>query len=433
MNILRLFVTDNLDSPVNWIRVEDDGIVETGLATFEDLLLFEEAPLEVYLSTNCCSIFKANVQGVSSKRINEELVLGLIEENLVDEIDDVKGIILRVEDDIAYVAVFNRIFYERLMQQIHDLDKPIRFIQSFAFATRYDEAAWTVFLSSNQRFLRTSKYEYFLLDDNKPLPRLLLDMLENNPQPKSLLMYVDQEYEKSIAKITKEFNIDCVNVSGDYEYDIPIWNFHMQKSTSFNIKLDNVSKRSLARLLKIVKYLAIFLIVFWVLDIVMLTIDGYRLKSQITTNLKSVVEVSEINRTIIQTASDKIKTLRHQRGIYDDKDAIVLFTKFLQIVSSISPNEVKQVEYNGGEMKIIVGSNFDVSQFVGYKDILETKMVASEIEDYKTYVKKKKTDRANNSLDDANGHGDASTMIDDAAWVITLKPLLFMLQSGTKL
>ena len=49
------------------------------------------------------------------------------------------------------------------------------------------------------------------------------------------------------------------------------------------------------------------------------------------------------------------------------------------------------------------------------------------------YVKKKKTDRANNSLDDANGHGDASTMIDDAAWVITLKPLLFMLQSGTKL
>ncbi|MBP9743563.1 MAG: hypothetical protein KBD37_09415 [Burkholderiales bacterium] len=432
MKILRLFITDNLESPVNWVRIEDNDIVETGLATFADLILFEEVPLEIYLSTNCCSIFKANVHGVSSKRINEELVLGLIEENLVDEIDDVKGIILRVEDDIAYVAVFNRAFYERLMQQIHDLDKPIRFIQSFAFTTRYDEGSWTVFLSNNQRFLRTSKYEYFLLDDNKPLPRLLLDMLENTPLPNSLLVYADQEYEKSLAKIIKEFKIDCINVSGEYEYGVPIWNFHMQKSTSFNIKLDNVSKKSLTRLLKSVKYLAIFLIAFWVLDVVMLTIDGYRLKSQIKTNLKGVVEVSEINRTLIQTASDKIKTLRHQRGIYDDKDAIVLLTKFLQIVSSISPNEIKQVEYNGGDMKIVVGSNFEVSQFVGYKDILETKMVAAEIEEYKTYAKNKKTDRANNSLDE-NGHGDTSTMIDDAAWVITLKPVLFMLQSGTKL
>ncbi|MDQ5920944.1 MAG: hypothetical protein QG673_1000 [Pseudomonadota bacterium] len=427
MKILRLFISNDLENPVNWVKIDDGGDVETGSSNFTDLALFDEIPLEIYLSTSCCSIFKADVTGISAKRMTEELVLGLIEDSLVDEIDDVSAITLLVEDNVAYVAVFNRVFYEALMHQIHDLNKPIRFIQSFAFTTLYEDGAWTVFLSEGQRFVRISKYEYYSLDDNKPLPDLLEEMLQSE-QPQSLLLYADKEYEPGIARINKRFGIECANVSGQYVYGVPVWNFHIQKSTSFNIKLDNVSKRSISRLLKKLKYLTIFLISFWVLDILMLTIDGYRLKGQIKDNLKGVVEVSEINHTLIQTASDKIKTLRHQRGIYDDKDAVVLFTKFLQIVSSISPNEIKQIEYNGGYMEIILGSNFDTSQFVGYKDILETRQVIAEIEDYKAYSKKKKKnlDRANNALiDDAGASSDSSNMLDDAAWVITLKPALW--------
>lgn len=424
MRTLRLFVNNDLTAPINWVIVNEDGTHESGASTFDDLALFEDITLEVYLSTSCCSIFKTDVQGISSKRITEELVLGLIEENLADEIDDVKGIILRVEDDIAYIAVFTKAFYSSLMNEIQNLEKPIRFIQSFAFVTQYKENSWTVYLSNQQRFLRTSRFEYYSLDDNKPIPSLLEDLIAVD-QPESLVIYADEASGYNVAQIGNKFNINCSDATNQYEYGIPVWNFYIQKSTSFNIKLSSVSRQSLQRLIKTGKYLAIFLVAFWLLDIAMLTIDGFRIKSQIKDNLKGVVATTTINKMLIQTANAKINTLRHQRGIYDDKDAVVLFTKFLQIVSTITPEEIKQVEYDNGEMQIILGSSFDTSQFISYQNVLETRRVIATIEDYKAYSKKhkKSVEETNNAAN--NTLTDPSQMIDDAAWVVTLKPALW--------
>lgn len=420
MKILRLFINNDLSGPINWVTQNDNDNIETGSSSFEDLALFDDATLEVYLSTSCCSIFNTSVQGISTKRITEELVLGLIEESLVDEIDEVKAIILRVEDDIVYIAVFNRTFYESLMHELQQLNKSIKFIQSFAFTTLYKENCWTLFLSKQQRFVRTSKYEYYSLDDAKPIPILLEDMLSNK-KPKSLQVYLDEDSGYNINEISNRFEIECTNVTNQYEYGVSVWNFYIQKSTSFNLKLDKVSKLSLTRLLKTVKYLAIFLVAFWLLDVLMLTIDGYRIKSQISANLKGVAISNAINHATIQMATDKINTLRHQRGIYDDRDAVVLLTKFLEIVSTITPNDIKQIEYDRGEMQIILGSRFDTGQFASYQDVLETRRVIATIEDYKAYAKKKKKseDVANNSIT------DTTTQIDDAAWVITLKPALW--------
>ena len=342
-------------------------------------------------------------------------MLGLIEDSLTDEIDEVKAITLQVEDYIAYIAVFNKIYYDTLMQQINNLEKPVRFIQSFAFATSYKEKSWTLFLGEEQSFLRTSKFEYYSLDDNRPVPLMLEDLLQTE-KPKSLLIYADENYD--IDNIAKQYNVPCQSAENQFEYGIPVWNFYIQKSTNFNIKLDKKITIILLRSLKLVKYLAIFLILFWVLSITILFINGIRVKSEISNNLKDVITVNNYNNTTIATANDKISQLKHQRGIYDNTDAVVLLTKFLQIVSTITPNDIKQYSYTNDEAKIIISSNFDISQFESYKNVLKTLRVTASIEDYKTYAKENK-----NKSEEAKNNINAETqIINDAAWVITLKP-----------
>ena len=419
MRTLRLFINTNIQTPINWVLINDDDTEESGASSFAELALYENVTLEVYLSALCCSIFKTSVLGISTKRLTEELVLGLIEENLVDDIDEVKPVIVRVEDDIVYVAVFNREFFTTLYAGIQHLGFPVRFIQSFVYTTLFQEKSWTVFLSRQQRFLRTSQYEYYSLDDNLPLPALLEDMLAIN-KPESLLIYADEESGYNIKHIANQLDIPCTDVTNQYEYGVPVWNFYKQKSTSFKIRLEGSARHSLEQLLKSFKYMAFILVAFWLLDIITTKIDSLRVKSQITNNLKGVVTVVEPNKNLMETAADKITTLRHQRALYSPRyDAVALLKKFLEVVSVITPNDIKQISYERKEMQIILGNNFDTSQFSSYQDILETKRVIATIEDYKIYAKQHKADRDSNNK---NELGDQSQVIDDAAWIVTLKP-----------
>ena len=424
MKTLRLFVNNDLNSPISWAMVDDINAPESGSSTFDELTLineFQDVTLEIYLSTDCCSIFKVNVQGISSKKMTEELLLGLIEERIIDEIDNVKAITLRVEDEVAYVAIFNHEFYNTLIQKLNSLDKPIRFIQSFAFNIPFEEGSWTLFLGEHQKFLRISEYEYYSLDDSKPLPMLLSELLATK-KPSTLLISVETNSGYNIEEISKQFDIKCIDITNKYKYGDMVWNFYIQKNTTFHVKLDEVSKSSVRRLVKTTRLLIIFLISFWILDITILAIDSYRIKSQIRNNLKDVVATTTVSKVIIQTASDKIASMRHRRRIYDDKDAIVLLTKFLQIVSTITPNDIKQIEYSKNELQIILGDNFNTKDFSHYRDILETKRVIAIIEDYKSYNKRNK--KASN--DEANNlFPDTSEIVDDAAWVVKLKPSLW--------
>ncbi len=424
MKILRLFITNDLSKQINWALINDNQI-ETGQSSFDDLAVFHDVNLEVYLSTNCCSIFKTNVTGIASKRLTEELMLGLIENSLTDEIDEVKAITLQVEDEVAYIAVFNKVYYQTLMQRLNYLEKSIRFIQPFAFATNFEEHSWTLFLGEEQSFIRTSKFEYYCLDDNRPIPSMLEDMLQIE-KPKSLLVYANDDYD--IESISNKFDIICKRANNQLEYGVFVWNFYIQKSTNFNLKLDKKSSKSIFSLLKTIKYLVIFLILFWGLSITMLLINNIKIKSQINNSLKGVVAVNQIDKTIIQTANNKINNLRHLRGIYDNKDAVVLLTKFLQIASTITPNDIKQFVYNNGEANIIVGNSFDTSLFSSYKDVLATRKINATIEDYKTYSKNNK-----NKSETADNNINATTSeILDAAWVITLKPEMWHKVIGSK-
>lgn len=418
MKNIRLFITNDLRQPINWIQVNEDGTEEHGSSMLHDLDGVEDASFEVYLSANCCSIIKTNVSGISTKRLTEELLLGLIEENLVDEIDEVKAVVLRTEDDIAYIAVFDREFYSELFNYV--LNANVKFIQSFVYATAYHDNSWTLYLSNNQRFLRTSLYEYFTLDDEKPLPLLLIDMLANQ-KPENMTVYTDDETYSHLSSLALQHGITLDRQSENLDYGVLVWNFYKQKSTRFRLKLNDVARTQLTRVLNSFKFLSISLIAIWLISITLLNINTYSLGSQIKENLKGILNLQELNKTSIIEANKKLTNLRHKRGMYSDNDAMILMEDFLEVVSTASTEDIKQVIYQGNTLKIMLGSNFNSSQMKGYIDIFVTKRITATIEDYKTYMKENKSaGKGTNSILDAENKTD---MAPEAQWVVTLKPL----------
>ncbi len=421
MKNIRLFINNDLQQPVNWVQMNADGKEEHGTSELSELSNLEGAVFEIYLSPDCCTIIKTSVEGISTKRLTEELLLGLIEENLVDEIDDVKAVMLRTEDNAAYVAVFNKEFYNELANYV--LHANVKFIQSFVYTTNYQEDAWTVYLSSDTKFLRTSLYEFFVLDDEKPLSLLLTEMLSGDNKPQSLLVYADDETYKHLNTFGQTYGINLTRINDKFDYSTLVWNFYKQKTTRFKLKLNNNARFHFLKLLNSFKYIAIALIGFWLMSITLLNINIYRLISQIKSNVKGIVNIKDINQSSVIETTQKLITLLHKRGMYADNDAMILFKDFLEVVSTVSTNDIKQIMYQSNTLKIVLGSDVDISQLKSYTDILLTKRVVMTIKDYKTYYNDNKLlNKGNNSAVDSD---DKNDMISDAQWVVILKPLAF--------
>lgn len=424
MRILRLFVNQDLSSPLNWVLVEEDGGVSSGTSTFLELAKFEEGQLEVFIDVNCCSIFKTSVAGISTKKLTDELVLGMLEERLADDIEDVKPIILRVEDDIAYIAILNKIFYTDLIEKLLTLNKPIRLIESFAYATLFEEGSWTVFLSQEQQFVRTSRYEYYLLDETTPIPLTLEEMLKTN-NPQGLLLYSDRSEVQNYLEHKLDLTVRLVN--NQFNFDDIVWNFHNEKSTKFQIKLDTTAKSSLKHLIQTAKYAAIFIVAFWFLNLIAYTIDSHKIKQEVQSQLGSILPVGTINYATLKMAANKIDQLKHAHGIYANSDAIALFNTFLSIISDIDTNTITQVSYGNGQLNVFLSQSFDTSQFGSYVNILKTQHITATIQDYKTYASQAQASSGSSGQgsDDSSSQGGGLTsqpqISDDTAWVVTLQ------------
>lgn len=418
MKILRLFITADLEQPIQWETVDDDATTAAGTSTFAELSLFEEQSVEVYLATTCCSILKTDTTCISSKRISEELILGLVEESIIDDITEIKPIILQVEDNTAYVAIFNRIYYDDLIHKLADLGKNIRFVQSFAYATVFEDDCWTVFLSDQQSFVRTNRYEYYTLDDVRPVPVLLTDMLiTTEKQPKSFILYTESDAHS--AKIEAACNISCKNMSGQFAYGIPIWNFYNQKSRDFRIKLDKDVQNSLLKLIKPLTYLCIALVAFWAFDISSLMVHDYRGHQLQEASLQSVHLSSGTRDHMMSTLMTKIVEDSHNRGLYADYDAITMMRKFFEIVSDITQNNITQIKYTHNQLQIFVEQSFNPSQFTSYNNIFAINHLNATLEDYKTYAAKNKKNKQPADASDDTSDSPPS----DTTWVITLQPL----------
>lgn len=414
MKILRLFITNDLSLPINWQLVSSDHSFESGINSYEEIMEFDKTDLNlaVYLDSKCTTIFKANTTHIANKKITSELVLGLIEEELADEIEDVHPVVLDTIESDLFIAVFNKQFYNSLIENINKLNIPLIVMQSFVFTTYYNESEWTLYVDEYQQFLRTSKYQYYLLDNMEPIPVLLGNLLDSMDTIK-LNVYTNQK--QLITYIKENYkNIQVKIMDSNLNFDNIIWNFYNQKSLSFRFKLSESSKKELSllkdRVLKFI-YLLFFL---WICAI---TIDEYniiKIQTEMKNKFEKYIKVDKkIDENFINEAHKKIIQLKHDRGLYDQSDVMPLFQDFLIIFSDVKSNSVLKIDYKNGKLDIFLNNTFKLDQFNNYANIFVTKGIKASYVSYKNYSK-------NNKVKSGIGTDSADILNPDVAYVVTL-------------
>jgi len=415
MRILRLFITNNLDEPLNWSLIDEDSSVNDGSSSWDELSVMEGVYLEVYISPECCSIHKISTSGIKISKLNEVVVLSMLEDDIVDDIEEVTPIIMRTEEEVAYVAIFNKQFYEGLLLRLVNLSKPVRFMQAFAFCLTYIKNNWTIYAGKTECFVRVSRYQYFVLDNSTPVSLLLEDMLAKD-KPEGLIIVGDNALTYK-EQLEKKFDIPC-EISDEINFGQDVWNFYNQKSTRFHFKLDKVTRLNLLVLLRTIRWVLLLLIMFWGLDVLMVSCSISSTENQIRTNLAKVYKVDKINSATMNEIYKKMNVTKHAKGLYAPNDAIPLFNEFLDIVSTVGTDSIVALNYQSGTLEIFLNNNFDGSQFNSYKNILLSQGINARLVDYKDY----KSDIKNNNQSENNP--DANNMQSrqiNAKWVSVLE------------
>lgn len=420
MRTLRLYINNQLDQAVNWTLVEDNQIIDSGASLLNEFSGFDNVQVEVYLSASCCSIFKTDkISGISSKRLTDELILGLLEDDLADDIEELKPIMMRIEDNLVYIAIFNREFYEQLLLQLVNLDKPIKLLQSYVYSTTIDEdkKEWVLYLSPEQNFLRTSNFEYYLLDDKTPLPGLFEEMLQSDNKPNSVIIY--SEHNHDLEEYQKRFNINFAYAETSLEFSNQVWNFYNQKSSSFKIKLDPSSKISLVQLIKTVRFFTIMMLIFWLINIINIYTNKSKIETELKTNMAKVAKIDKIDPATLDKISNKISDMTHDRGLFVEDDFVPMFKRFLKVSPSTDTNDITGLDYDYRNSTLTIFlRNFDTDQFQNYRDIFKSQHIIADISDYKEYTKNKK--KANKTDNNLGNKPEDSPLSNDTKWVITL-------------
>ncbi|MCE3267871.1 MAG: hypothetical protein K0R49_123 [Burkholderiales bacterium] len=422
MRTLRLYLNNQLDQSINWTLLEHGNIIESGSSTWDEISGFENVQLEIYLNASCCTIFKTNkTSGIKVKALTDELILGLIEDDLVDDIEDLKPILMQLEDNLAYIAIFNRAFYEQLMH----LDKPIKLVQSYVYSTSINEdiGQWTLYLSADQNFLRVSQFQYYLLDDTQPIPELLEDMLLNSgKKPNQILVYSDRALD--LNQLQEKFKIKFTLATEPLTFGIPIWNFYNQKSSSFKLKIETGTKKSLIQLFKTLKYFMIMVSILWVINIINIYVNKSKVESELKINLGKISKVDKINPATLNLISEKLTAMAHARSLPDESNFIPMLTRFLKVTGTTEPDDITQLDYSEkDETLIIFLQNFPASQFYNYQDIFKSQHTLATLTDYKTYLKTQKKSKLidNKSANSQSAETPDQPISNDTKWVVTLR------------
>ncbi len=419
MKILRLFVNDHLDAPINWILIENEGTVDGGSSTWEELIPIENAHIEVYLTVNCCGIHKAKTTGIKTNKITDDILLGLLEDMLVEEIEEVHPVILKTDDeiDITYVAVFNKQFYNSLMLKLLALNSSVRYVQSFAYSTIWHENEWTIFINQEQQFIRTSEYEYYLLDDTQPISKILEHMVNTSMHPKKINIYADNPSNQQ-KYIENNFHIPC-EVHTELNFLPSTWNFYNHRSTKFHFKIDANTKYNVKKLSKSMFIFIFFLTIFWTMDVLIIEYKTHLLNSSIKKSLTTISPTDNITTNSVQATQNKINQIKHQKGVYTNNDLIPLLNTFLNTASSVGSDSIVQIVYSEGNMDIFLNGMFNHSQFESYQNILLSQNIKATITEYKLYKQNKTNNSTNNN--NPNAITDQQSQEIDAQWVVTLK------------
>ncbi len=424
MTLLRIFIEKEDLSAVSWQSLNGSELTDSGVAPLEELVGENLDAIEVYLSPYLATIIKTNLGDVSDKRINDEFLLGAVEDNLAEDIEECKPILMRMSDGVDYIAILNRNFYLLLLNKLSNHVKQVRFIQPFPYTTVFEEGSWTVYLVGNNKFVRTSLYEYFILDDAEPVPETLLDLLQTYEKD-SIIVY--SENSQVVELLSSKYKLDCKQYA-ELTYGVANWNFYNEKSKRFNIKINEDSKAKLIRLGRFVGVYASIFAIFWIINLGFLMVQKNRIQSQITKDLSGIIDGIKFTPNLWSQVDEKILDLQHSKGIYADSDALRLFSIFLKTMPEVNNNMIQGIQYSGSQLTVFLNSQFDPSQFPNDRSVLATKRIQADITDYKTYQTAQSDANSKNngggvlSNTDPNSMGTSSnSTMADAAWVISLQ------------
>ena len=421
MTILRVFIHNEDLTDCNWQL--HDGFEQSGSGS-DSLQAIMKIPfdsVEVYLSPHLATIFKADIGAVSDRKISDDLLLGVIEESLAEEMDECKPILMRLTDGDAYIAVLNRVFYQLLLSCLSENVKQVKFIQPFSYASHYQDKLWTVFLIGEYQYVRTSQFEYFLLDDAAPVPLLLESMLENYTED-SIFLYCEDE---SIQEyLEKKFSIKCL-VQREFNYGSLLWNFYNEKSKRFNLKLTSVTQVGMLKFAKTAGVLVGIYVIYWLLNLGVLIYQKNKLQQQVIQDISGIVKVDQFTPGLLATIDEKFDTMSHDKGVYSQSDYISLFATFLKTMPDVNKNVLVGSKYSGQHLDIFLNSQYDPSQFNNDKVILLNKRILATISDYKSYQSSEDSSGKNNNgggvLNNLDATNSSSAQMPDPAWVISLQ------------
>ncbi|MBX9599024.1 MAG: hypothetical protein K2X04_10700 [Burkholderiales bacterium] len=424
MTNLRLFIHNDDLLSASWQTVEQNDIQDSGEGKVADILQFEFENVEIYLAPTLATIIKVELGAISDRKINDDFLLSLVEDSLAEEIEQCKPILLRLNDGIAYVAIVNRLFHTNLLEFLSEQIKKVRFIQPFPYSVPLEhDDLWAVYLIGNNKFVRTSQYEYYLLDDQKPIPAVLEQMLSNYEET-SITLYTDDE---TVAEeINAKYKLNC-KLQHDIQYGVSNWNFYNEKSKRFNIKLQS---ETLSSVLKLGRYLggfAIIFLIYWLLNLGFMLIERSRWQSQLSDDLKGIITSASFSPQLLAQVDDKLTALAHTKGAYAASDMVSLFDTFLRTMPDVNSSMIAGIQYSGSQLTIFLNSQFDPSSFPNDQIILATKRISADIYDYKTYqasqnTTSSQTNNGGGTLADSSGSSTTNAAVmQDAAWVINLQ------------
>lgn len=418
MTIIRIFIKDEFLIDNNWVLLNGQTELGSGVGTLAEITAMEYEHLEIYLAPHLSTIFKVDIEHISDRKISDELLLGLVEDQLVEELDECKPLLMRLSDGQAYIAVLMAEFYSQMIAGLKEHVKLVKFIQPLPFATEYTDGQWTLYLTNEYKFIRTSMFEYFLLDDAKPIPDVL-DVLLQSFDIKLLKIYSDDE--SLVSYLEENYDLKCQLVD-ELVYGNLVWNFYNEKSKRFNLKLDSSHKNNLIKLGRSVAVLMIVSLFFWIVNLSYLVVAKYKLQSQITKDLSGIMRVDSYQPTLLAKVNDQLNAIYHTKNLYASNDYVSLFDVFLRSMPDINQHMIVGTKFSNGVLEVFLNSQFSNNNFANDHEVLLSKRILADIDSYQNYQAKNSDNQNNNGggLLDSNNTTTAQQMT-DATWVITLQ------------
>lgn len=419
MTIIRIFINNEALTESNWSLVNGSDELGSGTDSIANILALEYEHIEIYLAPHLATIFKVDIEQISDRKINDELLLGLVEEYLVEDLENCKPLLMRVSSGESYVAILYALFYTQLISEFNEHIKQVKFIQPLPFITEYKDNTWTVFLSKEYKFVRTSLFEYYILDDSGIIPDVLGHMLQNYSGSE---INVYAEDVSVVEYIESTYPIQC-NKATELHYGTSTWNFYNEKSRRFNLKLNQSNKKSLLKLSKFFGFFASVYVICWVINLGYLIINKYNLQSQVAKNLTGIIRVDSYQANLLSKVDEQLNATYHTKGLFAPSDFAGLFDVFLRNVPEINQSMIVGLKYSGSTLNVFLNSQFTNANFANDREILLTKRILANLSDYSSYQAQNSNNAQNNNgggiLD--NNSTDSAAQMSDASWVISLQ------------